>query len=112
VVGGATYVLVLPASFDVLYRAAPNAGLYASTKFALRGISETLHEEIAPLGLRSICIDFGYFRTSFLNPGHRHPYESRIEDYREMGKKSDAALIGEQYCSVCSICSQPTSFSL
>ncbi|KAK7464239.1 hypothetical protein VKT23_006405 [Stygiomarasmius scandens] len=75
------------------WRAAPNAGLYASTKFALRGISETLHEEIAPRGLRSICIDFGYFRTSFLNPGHRHPYESRIEDYREMGKKSDAALI-------------------
>lgn len=52
------------------WRAAPNAGLYGTTKWALRGISETLHVEVSRLGLRSICIDFGYIRTSFLTGDH------------------------------------------
>ncbi|KAH7903354.1 hypothetical protein BJ138DRAFT_160743 [Hygrophoropsis aurantiaca] len=75
------------------WRAVPNAGLYAATKYAIRGISETLHEEISPLGLRSICFDFGYFRTNFLTDGNRAPYNSRISDYEPMSKKSNAALV-------------------
>ncbi|KAL0576111.1 hypothetical protein V5O48_005858 [Marasmius crinis-equi] len=74
------------------WRDAPNAGLYVSTKWALRGISQTLHTEIAPLGLRSICIDFGYFRTSFLTADHRRPHVARIPDYQELTEKSEAAL--------------------
>uniref|UniRef100_A0A0W0GBX8 Uncharacterized protein n=1 Tax=Moniliophthora roreri TaxID=221103 RepID=A0A0W0GBX8_MONRR len=74
------------------WRAAPNLGLYATTKWALRGISETLHEEISPLGLRSVCIDFGYFRTSFLTPDHRKPYTPRIADYAPITEKSEAGL--------------------
>ncbi|KAK7051619.1 hypothetical protein VNI00_004598 [Paramarasmius palmivorus] len=74
------------------WRAAPNAGLYATTKWALRGISSTLHEEIAPLGLRSLCVDFGYFRTSFLTPDHRKPYTPRISDYAPITEKSEAGL--------------------
>ncbi|KAF5340483.1 hypothetical protein D9758_014559 [Tetrapyrgos nigripes] len=74
------------------WRSGSTCGLYCTTKYALRGISETLHDEISPLGLRSTCIDFGYFRTNFLNPGHKAPYESSIEDYREMVKKGVEAL--------------------
>ncbi|KAJ6544483.1 short-chain oxidoreductase [Mycena capillaripes] len=70
-----------------------NAGLYCATKYTLRGISESLHLEIAPLGLRSTCIDFGYFRTTFLDPAHRAPYIPRIEDYNEITKKSNDALL-------------------
>ncbi|KAK0461855.1 uncharacterized protein EV420DRAFT_1527661 [Desarmillaria tabescens] len=74
------------------WRAVPNAGLYATTKWALRGISETLHVEVSPLGLRSICIDFGYTRTSFLTADHRKPYVSKIEDYKEITEKVESAL--------------------
>lgn len=73
-------------------RDAPNAGLYTATKWALRGISETLHTEVSPLGLRSTCIDFGCFRTSFLGPDHRKPYVAKIDDYREMTEQVESAL--------------------
>ncbi|KAF8647535.1 hypothetical protein AX16_006642 [Volvariella volvacea WC 439] len=74
------------------WRSAPNAGLYSTSKFAIRGINQTLHDEISPLGLRSLCVDFGYFRTAFLTPGHRAPRKPRIEDYRSMTEERDAAL--------------------
>ncbi|KAF9560041.1 short chain dehydrogenase [Agrocybe pediades] len=66
------------------WRASPYSGLYSSTKWSLRGLSETLHEEISPLGLRSICIDFGYFRTPMLQPGRRQERVERIVDYKEI----------------------------
>lgn len=71
----------------------PMAGLYCSTKWAIRGINESLHAEISPLGLRSVCFDFGYFRTSFLTPEHRTPYDPRIEDYREMTTGANQVLL-------------------
>ncbi|PBK86430.1 NAD(P)-binding protein [Armillaria gallica] len=72
--------------------AAPSAGLYSTTKWALRGISETLHAEVSPLGLRSICLDFGYFRTAFLSPDHRKPYVAKIDDYKEITEKIESVL--------------------
>ncbi|TFK37144.1 hypothetical protein BDQ12DRAFT_653014 [Crucibulum laeve] len=74
------------------WREVPYAGLYATTKYALRGISESLDAEISPLGLRSICIDFGYFRTSFLSADQRSPPVARIPDYRPTLDKTEAAL--------------------
>ncbi|CAA7269832.1 unnamed protein product [Cyclocybe aegerita] len=74
------------------WRSVPYAGLYATTKWALRGISETLHDEISPLGLRSICIDFGYFRTAFLAADQRAPQVARISDYQETSERAEAAL--------------------
>ncbi|KAJ7211742.1 hypothetical protein GGX14DRAFT_449061 [Mycena pura] len=61
--------------------------------FALRGISDALNLELAPLGLRSICIDFGCFRTNVLEPGHHTPIISRIADYREMTQNTEDAII-------------------
>ncbi|KAF8956242.1 short chain dehydrogenase [Flammula alnicola] len=74
------------------WTSAPYAGLYSATKWALRGISETLNEEISPLGLRSICFDFGYFRTSFLQPDQRAPKVARIPDYKELSDHGEAGL--------------------
>lgn len=105
-VGGWRYVLRFHLSISILSplmlthrptsvsSGVPNAGLYAATKYTLRGISESLHLEIAPLGLRSTCIDFGYFRTTFLDPAHRAPYVPRIEDYNEMSKRANDSLLG------------------
>ncbi len=86
-----------PVELTRFVRGVPNAGLYGTSKWALRGISETLQIEVAPIGLRSICIDFGYFRTSFLTPEHRKPYEPKIEDYRPVTEAVEAALQGEPF---------------
>ncbi|KAG6818670.1 hypothetical protein H0H93_002997 [Arthromyces matolae] len=74
------------------WRSLANAGLYATTKFALRGISLSLHDEISPLGLRSICTEFGYFRTPLLDTDHRAPQISRIPDYKPITDKANASL--------------------
>jgi NAD(P)-dependent dehydrogenase (short-subunit alcohol dehydrogenase family) len=58
------------------------------------GISETLHAEISPLGLRSICFDPGYFRTAVLAADNRTPFKSRIADYKKMAEQTDARLSG------------------
>jgi len=69
-----------------------NGGLYAATKFATRGISETLNDEISPLGLRSIVVDLGYFRTSFLTSTNRAPFDPRILDYKDITGSANAQL--------------------
>lgn len=61
------------------------------------GISGTLHDEISPLGLRSVCVDFGYFRTSFLESDQRAPKVSRIPDYKETSDAVEAALQGMHF---------------
>lgn len=58
------------------------------------GIAETMHAEIAPLGLRSLVIEPGYFRTDFLTADNRAPYVSRISDYQPMTDRSNAGLLG------------------
>lgn len=103
-------------SCQTFYRSGPYAGIYATSKWALRGkyycsncimistdqmtgISKTLHDEISPLGLRSICIDFGYFRTSFLEADNRAPRISRIPDYQEICNTVESALNGMRLSS-------------
>ncbi|KAF8303311.1 NAD(P)-binding protein, partial [Clavulina sp. PMI_390] len=63
------------------WRGGSGAGLYSATKHAIRTISESLHAEISPLGLRSLCLEPGGFRTSFLQAGKRTTYTSRIPEY-------------------------------
>lgn len=57
-------------------------------------ISAALHEEISPLGLRSTCLDFGYFRTSLLAADQRAPEVSRIADYAAISQKVEQDLQG------------------
>lgn len=54
-------------------------GVSADTLYARTGLSESLDAEIAPFGLRSICIEPGYFRTKFISEGNRVPYDNKIE---------------------------------
>jgi NAD(P)-dependent dehydrogenase (short-subunit alcohol dehydrogenase family) len=56
-------------------------GVYGSTKFALEGLSEALADELAPLGIRVIVVEPGYFRTDFLDGSSLHLEENVIEDY-------------------------------
>ena len=54
---------------------------YAATKWACTGISESLYEELKPLGITCTVIEPGYFRTGFLNVGARIQSAKVIDDY-------------------------------
>ncbi|MDG3439690.1 oxidoreductase [Nitrospirillum amazonense] len=43
----------------------PSLGLYSGSKFALEGITETLAQEVAPLGIKVTMVEPGGFRTDF-----------------------------------------------
>ncbi|MBB4228866.1 SDR family NAD(P)-dependent oxidoreductase [Rhizobium mongolense] len=63
------------------YRAAAGFGVYCSTKFAVEGLSEALHAELAPLGIHVSVIEPGYFRTDFLDSSSLSISRVRISDY-------------------------------
>ncbi len=65
------------------YRSGPGFGIYCSTKFAVEGISEALHGELAPLGIGVTIIEPGYFRTEFLESSSVVETEATIPDYAE-----------------------------
>jgi NAD(P)-dependent dehydrogenase (short-subunit alcohol dehydrogenase family) len=47
-------------------QSAAGFGVYCSTKFAVEGLTEALHAELAPLGIHATVVEPGYFRTDFL----------------------------------------------
>ncbi|HTF53175.1 MAG TPA: oxidoreductase [Pseudonocardia sp.] len=59
----------------------PGHALYATSKFALEGMSEALAGEVKPLGIRVTIVEPGPFRTDF--HGRSLEYAEQIEDYRE-----------------------------
>ncbi|KAK5938311.1 hypothetical protein PMZ80_009281 [Knufia obscura] len=77
------------------WRAAPGMGMYMTSKWAVSGISETMRDELADFGIKVCCVEPGYFRSNFLNPGNRKTDESRIKEYdgtaaRKMAEMMDA----------------------
>jgi short-subunit dehydrogenase len=71
----------------------PGMSHYAASKWAVSGFSESMTDELAPFGVKVICIEPGYFRTGFLNSGHvvwapnrmQEEYKGTpAEEYREL----------------------------
>jgi short-subunit dehydrogenase len=58
-------------------------GLYAGTKWACSGISESMRQELEPIGITVTVIEPGYFRTGFLNPGAQITSKDVIKEYDE-----------------------------
>nr|WP_028923539.1 SDR family oxidoreductase [Pseudonocardia acaciae] len=58
----------------------PGHALYATSKFALEGMSEALAGEVGPLGIRVTIVEPGPFRTEFL--GRSMEFAEPIDDYR------------------------------
>jgi NAD(P)-dependent dehydrogenase (short-subunit alcohol dehydrogenase family) len=60
----------------------PALGYYCATKAALVGITEAVRAEVAPLGIKAVIIEPGYFRTNFLTSGAKITAKKVIEDYK------------------------------
>ncbi|GAA1793457.1 oxidoreductase [Pseudarthrobacter sulfonivorans] len=56
---------------------------YAASKFGVEGWAESLAQEVAPFGIRSMIVEPGFFRTELLTPESTSYAESTIEDYAE-----------------------------
>lgn len=63
------------------YASGPGFGVYCSTKFAVEGLSEALHAELAPVGVKVTLVEPGYFRTEFLEGNSLVESPSTIADY-------------------------------
>ena len=65
------------------YNSRAGFGIYCSSKFAVEGISEALHDELAPLGIHVTIVEPGAFRTDFLDNSSLARTETIIPDYEE-----------------------------
>jgi NAD(P)-dependent dehydrogenase (short-subunit alcohol dehydrogenase family) len=68
---------------------------YAGSKFALEGIVEGLHAETAHLGLKTLLIEPGRFRTKLLSSNSMKARPSNILDYAERSTAQMEGLAGE-----------------
>jgi len=65
------------------FRASAGWGVYCSTKFAVEGITEALHDELAPLGVHATVVEPGFFRTDFMDNRSLARTRQQIADYAE-----------------------------
>lgn len=65
------------------YRSGAGFGVYCSTKFAVEGLSEALHAELKPLGIKVTVVEPGYFRTDFLDAKSLSVSPGIIADYAD-----------------------------
>jgi NAD(P)-dependent dehydrogenase (short-subunit alcohol dehydrogenase family) len=74
------------------YQSAAGFGVYCSTKFAVEGLTEALHAELAPLGIHATVVEPGYFRTEFLEGQSLVTSPRLIDDYAaSAGRVREAA---------------------
>jgi NAD(P)-dependent dehydrogenase (short-subunit alcohol dehydrogenase family) len=74
----------------------PGWGIYASTKYALNGITESLALELEPFNIKVTAVEPGLFRTGFQEASTASKAEVIIEDYEDtaVGQKR-AELFGK-----------------
>jgi Short-chain dehydrogenases of various substrate specificities len=63
----------------------PGWGVYAATKFAVEALSEAMTHELAPLGIKSVAIEPGPFRTNFLDGSSLSVAQTQFDDYSATG---------------------------
>jgi len=67
---------------------------YAASKFALEGWNESLTPEIAPVGIRTMLVNPGFFRTELLTEDSTRYPEPTIDDYAERTRQTVTAWKG------------------
>ena len=58
-----------------------SSGLYAATKSAIEGLSQSLSQEVGPLGIKVTAVAPGAFRTDFLSSHSIRKSDSASDDY-------------------------------
>ncbi|KAF3491365.1 3-oxoacyl-acyl-carrier-protein reductase [Arthroderma uncinatum] len=58
----------------------PSAGIYCATKAAIAIYTESLRGELASANIEVVCIEPGYFRTNFLEGGHRMRAKKQVPE--------------------------------
>ncbi len=58
----------------------PATGYYHATKYAVEGLSDSLAQEVAPLGIKVSIVEPGPFRTNWAGPSIKQS-ATRIDDY-------------------------------
>lgn len=61
-------------------------GPYESSKFALEGIAESFQKETAALGIKSMIVEPGYFRTKLLTTSNRKVFPTKHAEYEDLSK--------------------------
>lgn len=59
----------------------PGVSMYSATKFAVAGISEALAAEAGPLGIQSMVVKLGAFRTDLFDPSSMVISRNRLAAY-------------------------------
>ncbi|MFG1966607.1 oxidoreductase [Nonomuraea sp. NPDC049028] len=66
-------------------RAFPAVGYYAATKFAVEGLTDALRQEVAPLGITTLLVEPGPFRTDWAGRSASETLpEQEITDYADI----------------------------
>jgi NAD(P)-dependent dehydrogenase (short-subunit alcohol dehydrogenase family) len=68
---------------------APGFGAYWATKFALEGITQALHDEVAPFGIRTLIDEPGAFRTGLFRPDAAYRPQPMGEYTQTVGRTRD-----------------------
>jgi NADP-dependent 3-hydroxy acid dehydrogenase YdfG len=75
-------------------RAFTSTGYYHATKFAVEGLSESLSQEVGPLGIKVLIVEPGPFRTDWAGRSTSRT-ETQLDDYKEtVGKRMATSLQG------------------
>ena len=73
---------------------APGFGAHCATKFALEGLTETLQEEVAPFGIRTMIVEPGAFRTGLFRKDAAY-FSADMPEYEETVGPTRAYVRGE-----------------
>jgi NAD(P)-dependent dehydrogenase (short-subunit alcohol dehydrogenase family) len=90
------------------FRASAGWGIYCSTKFAVEGITEALHDELEPLGIHATVVELGFFRTDFMDSRSLASTGQQIADYAETVGKTRAFVVERNHQQP----GNPTKFAL
>src|ERR671918_766986 len=80
---------------------APGFGAYCATKFALEGLTETMRDEVAGFGIRTVIVEPGAFRTGLFRPGAAYmsaempEYADTVGPTRDYVRSNDGAQPGD-----------------
>ncbi len=68
---------------------APGFGAYCATKFALEGLTQAIHDEVAPFGIRTLIVEPGAFRTGLFRPDAAYQSQPMAEYAETVGPTRD-----------------------